>query len=90
MARNRKEQISKPFLHVSLTFHVSALAHQVDDECFIGTVHLCCAALDAFEGLPETLAAAEETVANPGNPSNLFVLHIFVHCKCMFDGPGVQ
>lgn len=53
-------------------------------------VHLCCAALAVYEGLPETLAAAGETVANPGNPSNLFVLYIFIHCKCMFDGPGVQ
>lgn len=36
------------------------------------------------------LAAAEEAVANPGNPPDLFVLYIFIHCKCMFDGPGVQ
>lgn len=38
-------------------------------------MYLWCAALPVYEGLPETLAAAEETVADPGNPSDLFVLY---------------
>lgn len=36
------------------------------------------------------LAAAEKALANPGNPSDLFMLYIFICCKCMFDRPGVQ